>query len=90
MSLANETKQRFVSFLTWQLDNEVLIKVSKRLLVQVLMFSATLHSAEVRQTADRICQNPTFVDLKVMHFKAPPHSGQHQLMLFSLHISPTH
>lgn len=29
------------------------------------MFSATLHSEEVRSTASKICQNPTLVDLKV-------------------------
>ena len=33
--------------------------------MQVLMFSATLHSEEVRSTASKICQNPTLVDLKV-------------------------
>lgn len=33
--------------------------------MQVLMFSATLHSEEVRSTANKICQNPTLVDLKV-------------------------
>jgi superfamily II DNA/RNA helicase len=31
---------------------------------QVLMFSATLHSPEVRALADKICQNPIIVDLK--------------------------
>lgn len=33
--------------------------------MQVLMFSATLHSAEVKSTAEKICQNPVLVDLKV-------------------------
>ena len=33
--------------------------------LQVLMFSATLHSDEVRNAASRICQNPILVDLKV-------------------------
>lgn len=28
------------------------------------MFSATLHSPEVRALADKICQNPIIVDLK--------------------------
>ena len=32
--------------------------------LQVLMFSATLHSAEIRELASRICQDPVFVDLK--------------------------
>ena len=31
---------------------------------QVLMFSATLHSPEVRGLAEKICQNPVVVDLK--------------------------
>ena len=29
------------------------------------MFSATLHSEEVKSTAEKICQNPVLVDLKV-------------------------
>ena len=29
------------------------------------MFSATLHSEEIRATAAKICQNPILVDLKV-------------------------
>lgn len=33
--------------------------------LQVLMFSATLHSEEVRSVAAKICQNPILVDLKV-------------------------
>ncbi|GFR40732.1 hypothetical protein Agub_g1342 [Astrephomene gubernaculifera] len=32
--------------------------------LQVLLFSATLHSPEVRSMADRICVTPTLVDLK--------------------------
>lgn len=32
--------------------------------LQVLLFSATLHSPEVRALADKICQNPVIVDLK--------------------------
>lgn len=31
---------------------------------QVLMFSATLHSDEVKDIASRICQGATLVDLK--------------------------
>lgn len=31
---------------------------------QVLLFSATLHSPEVRALADKICQNPIIIDLK--------------------------
>jgi hypothetical protein len=34
-------------------------------LLQVMMFSATLHSDEVKQMAARICQNPILVDMKV-------------------------
>jgi superfamily II DNA/RNA helicase len=33
--------------------------------VQVLMFSATLHSPEVKRLAAAICQQPMLVDLKV-------------------------
>jgi superfamily II DNA/RNA helicase len=33
--------------------------------VQVLLFSATLHSAEVKSLSQTICQNPILVDLKV-------------------------
>ncbi|KAL4449436.1 hypothetical protein ABPG77_007080 [Micractinium sp. CCAP 211/92] len=32
--------------------------------LQVLLFSATLHSPEVRALADKICQNPIIIDLK--------------------------
>jgi len=32
--------------------------------LQVLLFSATLHSPEIRQMAEQLCQNPTLVDLK--------------------------
>lgn len=32
--------------------------------LQVLLFSATLHSPEVRALAGRICQNPIVIDLK--------------------------
>ena len=32
---------------------------------QVLMFSATLHSDDVKQFAARVCRHPTLVDLKV-------------------------
>lgn len=34
-------------------------------IVQVLMFSATLHSQEVMDCSKKICQNPVLVDLKV-------------------------
>ena len=33
--------------------------------IQVLMFSATLHSQEVKDAAAKICQQPIVVDLKV-------------------------
>jgi hypothetical protein len=33
--------------------------------LQTLMFSATLHAPEIRELADKICQNPVFIDLKV-------------------------
>ena len=33
--------------------------------LQVLMFSATLHSEEVKSMAEKLCQNPMLVDLKV-------------------------
>ena len=33
--------------------------------MQVLMFSATLHSQEVKDVASKICQQPIVVDLKV-------------------------
>lgn len=33
--------------------------------MQVLMFSATLHSQEVKDVAGKICQQPIVVDLKV-------------------------
>eukprot|EP00879_Flechtneria_rotunda_P016993 GHRR01017789.1.p1 GENE.GHRR01017789.1~~GHRR01017789.1.p1 ORF type:complete len:516 (+),score=173.42 GHRR01017789.1:811-2358(+) len=55
------------------LDNEdVLLKLFKRLpkvgagvaRLQVLMFSATLHSPEVKRLAAAICQQPMLVDLK--------------------------
>jgi len=32
--------------------------------LQVLLFSATLHSPEIKELADKICQFPTLVDLK--------------------------
>ena len=32
--------------------------------LQVLMFSATLHSPEIRQLSEKICLNPIWVDLK--------------------------
>jgi superfamily II DNA/RNA helicase len=32
--------------------------------LQVLLFSATLHSPEVRALAAKICQNPIIIDLK--------------------------
>ena len=35
------------------------------LCLQVLMFSATLHSEEVKSMAEKLCQNPMLVDLKV-------------------------
>lgn len=41
-------------------------------ILQVLMFSATLHSAEVRATAENVCQNPTLVDLKVAPINSEP------------------
>jgi len=34
--------------------------------LQVLMFSATLHSPEIKELADKICKYPTWVDLKVL------------------------
>ncbi len=34
--------------------------------VQVLLFSATLHSPEVKELAGQICVTPTLVDLKGM------------------------
>ena len=40
------------------------------------MFSATLHSDEVKAIAARICRNPTLVDLKVPDldpFPSPQH-----------------
>ncbi|GAB4816240.1 hypothetical protein N2152v2_003286 [Parachlorella kessleri] len=53
-------------------NQEVIMKMFKRFpkagtglaRLQVLMFSATLHSPEVRALADKICQNPIIVDLK--------------------------
>ena len=33
--------------------------------VQVMMFSATLHSEDVKSIAARICHQPILVDLKV-------------------------
>ena len=33
--------------------------------LQVLMFSATLHSQDVKDVAAKICQQPIVVDLKV-------------------------
>lgn len=38
--------------------------------MQVLMFSATLHSQEVKDVAAKICQQPIVVDLKVCLAKA--------------------
>lgn len=35
--------------------------------MQVLMFSATLHSQEVKDVAAKVCQQPIVVDLKVWH-----------------------
>lgn len=35
------------------------------------MFSATLHSHEVRDIAKRICHQPTIIDLKVKHQQEP-------------------
>eukprot|EP00878_Enallax_costatus_P008705 GHUV01009099.1.p1 GENE.GHUV01009099.1~~GHUV01009099.1.p1 ORF type:complete len:403 (+),score=110.41 GHUV01009099.1:2406-3614(+) len=53
-------------------NKDVIMKIFKRLpkggaglaRLQVLMFSATLHSAEVKQLAASICQQPMLVDLK--------------------------
>lgn len=33
--------------------------------LQVLFFSATLHSDAVKQSVEKLCHNPTWVDLKV-------------------------
>lgn len=33
--------------------------------LQTLLFSATLHSPEIRDLAAKICQNPVYIDLKV-------------------------
>ena len=41
--------------------------------MQVLMFSATLHSQEVKDVAAKICQQPIVVDLKVWH-----HCNRHE------------
>jgi superfamily II DNA/RNA helicase len=47
-------------------------------LLQVLLFSATLHSPEVRALAAAICQNPIFVDLKGKN--AVPETGGPRLL----------
>lgn len=39
---------------------------------QVLLFSATLHSDDVKKIAAKICRNPTLVDLKVSLFLPHP------------------
>jgi ATP-dependent RNA helicase DDX1 len=39
-------------------------QVAKSHPVQVLMFSATLHSPEIKELSEQICQFPTWVDLK--------------------------
>ncbi|KAL4855255.1 ATP-dependent RNA helicase DDX1 [Chlorella vulgaris] len=46
--------------------------------LQVLLFSATLHSPEVRALAAAICQNPIFVDLKGKN--AVPETVDHVLV----------
>jgi len=53
-------------------NREAILKIFQRLpkggsgtaRLQVLLFSATLHSPEVRELAKTICQNPILVDLK--------------------------
>jgi superfamily II DNA/RNA helicase len=45
--------------------------------LQTLLFSATLHSPEIRELATKICQNPVFIDLKVSEAPhQPPESRQ--------------
>ena len=39
--------------------------------LQTLLFSATLHSPEIRKLATKICQNPVFIDLKVSRSSIP-------------------
>ena len=40
--------------------------------LQTLLFSATLHSPEIRELATKICQNPVFIDLKASRSCTPP------------------
>lgn len=40
--------------------------------LQTLLFSATLHSPEIRELATKICQNPVFIDLKVRETPTQP------------------
>ena len=42
--------------------------------LQVLFFSATLHSDAVKQSIEKLCHNPTWVDLKV---QSPAHELDH-------------
>ena len=52
------------------------------------MFSATLHSPEVRALAGKICQNPTVVDLKGKD--AVPETGAHAVTHAVTHDVPCH
>ena len=47
-------------------------EASKVQRLQVLLFSATLHSQEVKSLASTICNNPILVDLKVRSSPPPP------------------
>lgn len=48
-----------------------------------MMFSATLHSDEVKQMAAQICQNPTLVDLRVRHIHIHACFSQgHAILIF--------
>lgn len=40
--------------------------------MQVCFFSATLHTPEITQLADKICDKPTWVDLKGIHIMCMP------------------
>jgi len=46
--------------------DEVTCRAQHNAGLQVLMFSATLHSDEVKDVAAKICQKPIVVDLKVL------------------------
>ena len=57
---------------------------------QVLMFSATLHSEDVKQFAARICRHPTLVDLKVCYSTSRHLSfcGSHQSSAHPTSVHP--